>query len=408
MDSPARVSLKMLILGTKLGRMSLFAGFLLILLFAVPYGCAKRPKSRGEDEALAKRVGEKKEDDLPASPQGFQDTLTLGQKYDALIKRWGSEVAHTKLEVDSTRKELEALRNALAQERTEGAAGKKEFTETLRRLEEGLKKDLGGGPRPTEGGEASPVQAAGSPHALRSLSFPPPAPAKTASAEKRSVHVPAASGGQATLLNGVFAPVSGEPSPVRLRFDSAILGPNRSRLGLRGAFLIGKAQGEANSSRVTIQVDRLSYVAPDGRTLETKALGYVVGQDGLEGVPGAYEWRALELLPLAVMTSGLGAGSEALALGEASRSITPLGGAIDSVSGNPLKYAGFRTVGGGAGKLTEILAERMREIRPAVSVPPGQEVTVVFLEGVTLEGLGVLEIAQGRNHDPFRGLDFHR
>jgi hypothetical protein len=36
MDSPGRVSLKSLVLGTKLGRMTLFAGFLAVLALAVP------------------------------------------------------------------------------------------------------------------------------------------------------------------------------------------------------------------------------------------------------------------------------------------------------------------------------------------------------------------------------------
>lgn len=407
MDSPTRVSLKNLILGTKLGRMSLFAGFLLVLLLAVPYGCSKRQKSAGPEEPGAQRAGEeKKKDDLPASPKGFDDTLTLGQKYDALIKRWGTDLSHTKGDLDSTRKELEALRNALAQERTEVAAGKKELSETLRRLEQGIHRDLGGPPRQEQGGEAPPVQGALPPHALRSLIFQAPSPAKRG--EKRSVHVPAASGGLATLMNGVFAPVSGEPSPVRLRFDTAVLGPNRSRLGLRDAFLIGKAQGEANSSRVTIQVDRLSYVTREGRTIEAKALGYVVGKDGLEGVPGSYEWRAFELLPLAIVASGLSAGTDAMALGQTTTTVNPLGGATNFVTGDALKFAGFRAASGATGKTAEIITERMREIRPAVSAPPGQEVTVVFLEGVTLEGLDVEEIAHGRDHDPFRGLDIHR
>ncbi len=392
------------LLRTRLGRMILLATFLAVVCLAVPYGCSKRGSGAREPVQPAETLG--RTSGIPASPAGFDDTLTLGQKYDALITRWGTDLSSTKGELGLARRDLEALRNALAEERSSRAAEKKEMSDVFRRLEQGMSRDLGGRrePEPVRGPAepSAPLQ----PHALRTiaLSEKMARPGKPA----RSVHVPAASGGLATLLNGVFAPTTGEPSPVRLRFDAALVGPNRSRLGLRDAYLIGKAQGEANSSRVVIQIDSLSYVSPDGRPVETKVLGYVVGTDGLEGVPGSYEWRATELLPLALASGAVSTGTDALALGETTRSITPLGGAIDALSGDSLKYAGYRSLAGGTGKLSELFVERMKEIRPAVSTRPGQEVTVVFIEGVTLEGLGVEEIDHAKDNDPFRGLDIHR
>lgn len=405
MSEAPRNPLKTLVLGTRLGRLSLLAAGLAGVFAFLPSGCAKRGDKAADASASA--GDEKGKGELPASPQGFDDTLTLGQKYDSLIRRWGTDLSQTKGELDSARKELEGLRNALAEERAKAAGEKKEMADVLKRLEQGLQRDLGQAAPPPEE-ERRPREGAGSasgPGGIRTIVL---AQSREKAESKRPVHIPTASGALATLLNGVFAPVSGEPSPVRLRLDAALLGPNRSRIGLREAFLIGKAQGDANSSRVTVQVDRMSYVARDGRTIETKVLGYVVGTDGLEGVPGAYEWRAGELLPLAVGSSALASGSEALAAGETSRSLTPLGGAIETVSGDALKFAGFRSAAGGAGKLSEILAERMREIRPAVSARAGQAVTVVFLEGVTLEGLDAQEISLERDDDPFRGLDAHR
>ncbi len=410
MAGSQRPSLKEFLLKTKLGRMSLLTAILAFALVAVPYGCSKKA-TLGGAEVEGKRTGPGAtkaagEDTLPGAPTGFQDTLTLGQKYDALISRWGSDLSSTRTDLDATRKELESLRNAIGEEKTAQTNEKKQLMDVLREVQQGLRRDLGPASNGEPGGEGIGQAAPSAPHALRAISLRDrSAGAKRA---RRMVHIPAASGGLATLMNGVFAPTTGEPSPVRLRFDAALLGPNRSRMAMRDAFLIGKAQGDANSSRVTIQVDRLSYVSAEGRPVETKVLGYVVAEDGIEGVPGSYEWRATELLPLAVVGSGVSAGSESLALGETNRSLTPLGGAIDAVTGNPLKYAGLKSLAGGTGKLSDLVVERMKEIRPAVSARPGQQVTVVFLEGVTLEGLAVEEIEHGKDSDPFRGLDIHR
>lgn len=401
------------LLGTKAGRMTLFGLLVAILAFILPAGCTRRAKrASGESEIRAEM---KETGDVPPSPRGFDETLTLGQRYDSLIRGWGQDLSSTKGELDLARRDLEGLRKELEGERAQGRKEKAALETLLRKLEEGLRREGGGGggsplPNPGDPGKlpegTDPVRAQARDLGLRTIRLAEPARAEKR--ETRIVHIPAATGGEATLLNGVFAPISGEPSPVRLRFDAALLGPNRSRVGLQEAYLIGKAQGDANSSRVLVQIDRLSYVTAGGRSIEAKVLGYVVGRDQLEGVPGSYEWRATELLPIAIGAGAVGAGTDALAMNEASRSLTPLGGAIETVSGNPLKYAGFKSLSGGSNKLSEILAERLKEIRPAVSAAPGQEVTVVFLEGVTLEGLPVEEVGDDPARDPFRGLDLHR
>jgi len=195
---------------------------------------------------------------------------------------------------------------------------------------------------------------------------------------------------------------------VRLRLDAALLGPNRARIPLRDAFLIGKAMGDPNACRVSIQIERLSTVKDRGETIETKALGYVVAEDGLEGVPGNYEWRALELAPLAVSAGALQGASDAFAQSQTTTSMNPLGGAASVVTGDALKFAGSRATSGAAGKMGEIVSERMKEIRPAVSTRADRTVTVVFLDGITLEGLETQEIDHVTESDPFRGLDTHR
>src|SRR6185295_5059407 len=141
---------------------------------------------------------------------------------------------------------------------------------------------------------------------------PPAAPAaprfRTFEFEKkrgRSLHLPGGSFGEATLLTGVFAPVTGEPLPVLLRLDAALIGPQKSRVPIRGAFLVGKAQGDANSRRATVQLDTLSVVRADGTPFDVKVNGWAADDDGIQGLRGHYVWRADEVLALSSLTGAL-------------------------------------------------------------------------------------------------------
>lgn len=413
MTTSTRPTFREFLLKTKTGRMALFTACLSLLCFLVPYGCSRKAQPV-TDEAVSgssKSSKEAKESELPPSPSGIAETLTLGQKYDALISRYGGDLTSTKTDLDSTRKELEALRATLKDERTAQEKEKKQLGDYLKQLKEGLVRESGqasaretGTPDPATA-ERQPTPTA--PGALRSIDMGPP-PSKDRKRADRTVRIPAGAGARATLLNGVFAPVSGEPSPVRLRLDAAILGPNKARIPMREALLIGKAIGDPNACRVSIQIEKFSIVKDKGEVIETKALGYVVAEDGLEGIPGSYEWRAGEFLPLAVGTGALQGMSGALAQSQMTSTLNPLGGATNVLTGDSLKLAGYQGLGGASAKLGEIVSERMKEIRPAVSTTANRKVTVVFLDGVTLEGLDMQEIDYAKENDPFRGLDTHR
>ena len=108
-----------------------------------------------------------------------------------------------------------------------------------------------------------------------------------------------------------------------------------------------------------------------------------------------------------VATEGAAGFANALAQSQTTSSITPLGGATSVVTGDTLKFAGFKAAGGTSSKVGDILTERMRELRPAVWTPAQKRVSVVFLEGVTLEGMEPIDVNDGEDH-PFRDLDLHR
>jgi len=225
---------------------------------------------------------------------------------------------------------------------------------------------------------------------------------------ERQVRLPAGSFAEATMLSGAYAPTQGQPMPVKLRLDRAFTGPNRTEIPVQEALLVGKATGDPNSERVVIQLDRLSYVKPSGEAVEVPINGYVVDDDGVQGVAGQYVWRVFDVASLAVLSGAVSAGADASAAKETLAQVNPLGGASQVVTGDPLRFAGFRGLSRGAEGIEKLVAQRLEEIVPAVYVPNGRHVTVCLIDGVTLENVFVDEMNHETRRNPFAGLDLGR
>ncbi len=345
-------------------KVAIGAGGLLLLLigfFLLSHGRAPAPQGAGAHLSSSFEVG-----------------ITTAQEVRNMLAVYGARV-------ESTEKELAALRSLMEE-------GRKSSEETRKKDVSGLERmidDLKAVARPET---APPPPPPGSPR-FRTFEF-----------EKRkggALHVPAGSFGEATLLTGVFAPTTGEALPVLLRLDAALTGPQKSRVPIRGAFLVGKAQGDANSRRATVQIETLSVVRADGTAVETKVNGWVADDDGLQGLRGVYVWRADEIVALASATGALAGGAEALGQRETTAQVTPLGGIQGTVTGDPLKFAGYRSLSTAFARLGEMMTRRLDEIVPAIHVANARRVTVAFISGATLEGCEAPEIAAS----PFEGLD---
>lgn len=335
------------------------------------------------------------------SPDGFDD-LTMAHEYKTSVASQSHRVVTLEQEVTSLKRSIEDLRGQM----TKAAAGQDtQFSrlDELTKLLQGMAANSRmNAPQP---GMADPQAAPEGKTGVRLITFE--APPGRAVAPKRLIRIPSASAGEATLMNGVFAPTSGEPSPARFRLDAALVGPTRSRIPLENAFLIGKASGNANASRVHIELISFSYVKSSGESVEVPVRGYVEGDDGMEGIPGTYLYRVEDQLPLVVLGEGASGFANALAEGQTTTTVNPLGGAASIVSGNTLKFGGLKAAAGTSQKISDIFAERMREIHPAVWTSAFGRVKVVFLEGVTLQDFPVEELKDGQAL-PFRDLDLHR
>ncbi len=310
-----------------------------------------------------------------------------------------TQIDRMKQENEEFRKGAEELRHELAKLK-DALRSRDEAGDPLKKALEDLKRQF-----LTDGGGESHGEM---PARIRKVTI---ATAKQEADRRRSerqVRLPAGSFAEATMLTGVYAPTEGQAMPVKLRIDRAFIGPNRTRIPVQEAFLIGKAVGDPNSQRVVIQLDRLSYVKSNGATVEVAINGYVVDEDGVQGVAGQYVWRAFDMASLSLLSGALSAGTDAFAARETVSQVNPLGGASQVVTGDPLRFAGFRGLSKAGESLDKLVVKRLEEIVPAVYVPNGRRVTVCLIDGVTLDNVFVEEMNHESSRNPFSGLDLDR
>ncbi len=343
------------------------------------------------------------------SPGGFDVAVEDSRKVVAFVESYGQRIEGAEKRLAERESELAQLKAEIKKQTTVIAALASELAAVR-----------------NEAGSRNP--AAVQSHLLRPgepppAGLPPEAPAlprlqkvtlKTGLREaeiqsrKHEVRIPAGSFAEGTLLTGVYAPTEGGAHPVGMRMDFAWVGPNRSRIPIRGTFLVGKAQGDANSTRAIIQLDRLSYVGKDGRTIEVPVNGYVADEDGVMGLAGQYVWRIQAAATLAAVTGGLSAAADAAAQRETATQINPLGGSSTIVTGDIGKFALARGASRAADEVGKIITRRLDEIVPAIYVPNGKRLTFVLIDGVTLEGLQVSEVKNESSKNPYAGLDLDR
>lgn len=366
-------------------------------LFLFGRACGPKDASPQSEKPPARSASETGATGGESRALGF-DEVSIGQEYKTSVASQSHRVSQLEQELTTLRQNIETLKSELLK-----ASGSQEAQvarlEELTRLLQTMPT-----PRPVLDLPDPAAKAVEKQTGIRLMTFDPGAAKRE---PRKALRIPAGSAADARLLNGVFAPTGGEPTPVRLKLEAAFLGPTRSRIPLSGAILIGKAQGDANTTRVNVELVSFAYVKSSGQSIEVPVRGYVVAEDEMEGIPGTYLYRLTDQLPLVLATEGASGFANAFAQTQTTTALTPLGGATSVVTGDTLKFAGFKAAGGATSKVGDMLADRMKEIRPAVWTPADRPVKVVFLEGVSLDGFDPQEV-KDEEPAPFRDLDPRR
>jgi hypothetical protein len=217
---------------------------------------------------------------------------------------------------------------------------------------------------------------------------------------KQVSYLPGGSMARSVLLTGADAPVGGKPFPVLVALKEAFASPNSYSVPLKGCFALGKAEGNASSERADIQIVRMSCVLPDGKAFEQEVTGYLVGDDGKQGIPGKLVDKEGRKIAFAAI-AGVGAGlARAFGQQQVTNVVTDSGAVTSTVTGDALTFGLASGAQGAANEMQKYFQKQAERLFPVVEIDAGKNVTLVMLSGVKVSGLEAMNRTDVR-----RGLD---
>ncbi len=213
------------------------------------------------------------------------------------------------------------------------------------------------------------------------------------------VYLPSGSYVGAELISGVDASVGvesqGDPRPVLFRITAravnALYKGEPQKIDLEGCIVTGAAIGDISSERVFVRLLKMSCSREREKAFENEVEGYASsrGKAGIRGIVVSREGDFVSKSFIAGLFSGLGGG---ISQRYTSPEISFNTGSGSSNVGNKMGYKDIFGKGFGKGaevagnKVSDYLIKRAEQYQPVVSVNAGQEVELVFNNGVYLDG----------------------
>lgn len=210
--------------------------------------------------------------------------------------------------------------------------------------------------------------------------------------EKPTPAMPAGSFFEAVLLNGMDAPTSSttqkNPVPTTLRIKSDAVLPNKYNVDVKECFALASGYGVLSSERAMLRTESFSCVRKDGKIIEGKLEGYIVGEDGRVGMRGRLVSKQGQMIAKTLVAGGL----SGLAQGMTPQTIPQLNLGNDSTTQTQTADAssilqtgvakGFST---SANEIAKFYIEMAREMTPVVEIDAGRKITVMLVKGIELK-----------------------
>jgi conjugal transfer pilus assembly protein TraB len=188
-------------------------------------------------------------------------------------------------------------------------------------------------------------------------------------------------------------------------FTEAPIGPNGTRVPLRGCVAIARALGDYTTARAGLQLDTLSCVLPTGRTVSHPVAGWVTGPDGVFGMPGTLVQREGPYLARVAMGGFLEGAAAAFAASQSTVRVGALGNVTTTITGSEPAFGALSGLAGMANRMADFYERQLEQLVPAVYVPNGLRGSAVIQGGVTLDGVTVDQILAHAGGSPWHGLD---
>lgn len=210
------------------------------------------------------------------------------------------------------------------------------------------------------------------------------------SSRHKDMYLPAGSYARSVLLSGVVAATAtsaqGAPQPIMLRIiDDGNL-PRGFTSRVKDAVVIGACYGDISSERVLCRLETMSWVEPNGLTVERKVEGWVFGEDGRQGLRGSVVDRSSDVAREALF-AGMLSSLSSFFQAEAQRSVFPISpfGQTNGLStGRALTGAAGSGVGNAMDRLADFSIKRAEQMQPVIQISSGRVVDIAFKTGVDL------------------------
>lgn len=198
------------------------------------------------------------------------------------------------------------------------------------------------------------------------------------------------------LINGMDAPTSSvtvkNPVPAVLRVKSEAVLPNSRRSDVRECFVVVSGHGVLATERAIMRTETISCVLDDGtengKIVESKIEGWVVGEDGKVGVRGRLVSKQGQLIAQALLGStiaGIGRAMTPVAvpqlnLNPNSTQTTQTGDFGTAIEGGVLK--GFADT---SKMVAQFYLDMAKDMFPVIEIDAKRRVTVMLIKGFELK-----------------------
>jgi len=165
----------------------------------------------------------------------------------------------------------------------------------------------------------------------------------------------------------------------------------RSRYDLSECFIIAGGFGDLSSERALFRTDLITCIGEDGETVETPLKGFVVGEDGKNGLRGRLVSKQGALIARS-LAAGFAEGF-AEVFRQAQVPVianTTAGGSAQFqslISSGSLQSAGAAGVGSALDRLSQYYLDLANEMHAIIEIDAAREIEVVLLEGVSFPDL---------------------
>lgn len=200
-------------------------------------------------------------------------------------------------------------------------------------------------------------------------------------------YFPAGTSSRALIMTGTYAPTGGNATqnaaPIMFWVEDVSFLPNDVKGDIVGCLILGNTIGNKTTQRGDVRLMTASCVnANTDEVIEETIHGYVVGEDGRNGIKGEMIVRSGDALNMALLADIAGGFGRQMQYQSMQTSQTALGTVTTIDPNKALQTGAGYGLGRSAERLGNYYIRLAEEMQPVIDIGAGRSVHIVFTKGV--------------------------